>query len=349
MLDVPCNLLQKNNPMSASYYINRVNCFNEVLKSRLEKRVIARLAVDDFIKRRYGIECFTHLVHTHLPLLAQNAISLGQSVGVLARQVPGICAEDVAMYLLCRKLGLLPLALSFTRDTFVGMSHDKRHRVNIPWVELSKKDKLVLKYEDISKDGIANIERRRLDSIVVKDRSSLIDYHKSVRQQIFNDSYPMDDVSRFHGELLARATINRPDAVYRDVDGKDTLTPGSYSAEEARTLVVRPPAGWYYPLYLSMFVTGELILLDTYENPEGNVFEAKALFERTMGMLVQECGFMPMVIQTTPLCLDMMFCNRHILATPHSAETLCDRARLWHTTTYDASRHFADLALMFRG
>ncbi len=335
--------------MSASYYINRVGLFNDTLNRRRDKRVFVRQEVDAFVEKRYGIACFTHLIHTHLPLMAQDAIGRGQSVGVLARQIPGICAEDVAMYLLCRKLGLLPLALSFTRDTFVTMSHDKRHRVKIPWVEWSRSNNPIVKYEDISVEGIASIERLRLDSISVKTGSSLIGYHESVRHQVFNDSYPMDDVSRLHGELLARATRCLPDAVYRVVEGRDTLVRGSYTAEEARALVVRPPSQWYYPLYLSMFATGELVLLDTYENPDGGVPEAKALFEKTMNGLMSEYGWMPLVVQTSPLCLDMMFCNRHLLTTPGSAEILHDRARLWHSTTYDASRHFADMAVTFRG
>jgi len=335
--------------MSASYYINRVGNFHSVLKSRYQQKDLVRSYVDTFIEKRYGIPGFSDLVLSSLPLPAQEAIARGQSVGVLARQVPGICAEDVAMYLLCRKLGLLPLALSFTRDTFVTMSHDKRHRVKIPWVEWSKSHNPIVKYEDISVGGIANIERHRLDSIPVKNASSLIGYHESVRQQVFNDSYPIGDVSKFHGELLARATCHLPDAVYRVVGKMDTLVSGSYTAEEARTLVVRPPSEWYYPLYLSMFVTGDLVLLDTYENPDGGVPEAKALFERTMGSLVREYGWMPLVVQTAPLCLDMMFCNRHLLTTPGSAEILHDRARLWHSTTYDASRHFADMAVTFRG
>ncbi len=335
--------------MSATYYINRVGSFNEVLKRRRQDKGLIRSYVDDFVDKYYGIAGFSDLVQSHLPLPVQEAITRCQSVGVLARQVPGICAEDVAMYLLCSKLGLLPLALSFTRDTFVTMSHDKRHRVKIPWVEWSKSHNPIVRYEDISVGGIASIERCRLDSITVKNAPSLISYHEGVRQQVFNGSYPMGDVSKLHGELLARATRHIPEAVYREVGKMDTLVNGSYTAEEARALIIRPPSEWYYPLYLSMFVTGELVLLDTYENPDGGVPEAKALFEKTMDGLVQEYGWMPLVVQTAPLCLDMMFCNRHLLSTPGSVEGLCDRAKLWHTTTYDASRHFADMAVMFRG
>lgn len=335
--------------MSAPYYISSVGDFNETLKLRFEKRVWARQAVDDFIEKQYGITCFTHLVHTHLPLPAQAAICSGQTVGLLARQVPGICVEDVAMYMLCRKLGLFPLALSFTRDTFVMMNHDKRHRVKIPWMEWSKKNNRVLRFEDISIEGLATIERRRLDSIPVKNAPSLIEYHKSLRHQVFSGAYLMDDVSRFHGELLARATRNMPESVYREIDGKDTMVRGKYTPEEARMLIVRPPSKWYYPLYLSMFATGEIILLETYENPDGGVPDAKILFEKTMDGLMQGHGWMPLVIQTAPLCLDMLFCNRHLLNTPGSVETLCDQATLSHATTHDTSRYFADMVVQFRG
>lgn len=335
--------------MKTPHYVSLVGEFNKTLNCRRDKRVLARQAVDAFIEKQYGIACFTHLVHTHLPLSAQAAMCRGQTIGLLARQVPGICAEDVAMYILCRKLGLFPLALSFTRDTFVTMNHDKRHRVKIPWVEWSKKNNRVVRFEDISTEGIVSIERRRLDSIPVKNASSLIEYHRSLRHQVFNGSYEMDDVSRFHGELLARATRNPPESVYREVNGKDRLVKGAYTPDEARALIVRPPSEWYYPLYLSMFATGEIVLLETYENPDGGVPEAKRLFEETMDGLARAYGWMPLVVQTAPLCLDMMFCNRHLLQTPGSVEKLCDQVVLSHETTHGASRHFADMAVMFRG
>ncbi|TAK57586.1 hypothetical protein EPO17_01555 [Patescibacteria group bacterium] len=337
--------------MSTSCYVNYVGHLPEVLKRRRSDKYSVRLSVDAFIDKKYGISDFTALVHSHLPTSVQEAIASNvESVGVLARQVPGICAEDVAMYLLCRKLGLFPLALSFTRDTFVAVSHDKRHRVKVPWVRWSKSTNLIVEYEDISARSINCIERQRLDKIVVNGGGFLPQYHEQVRHHVFNGSYPMGDASKLHGELLARATRARPDAVYRtDARDGERLVRGSYTEDEARTLVVRPPSEWYYPLYLSMFMDGSLVLLDTYENSDGGVPEAKALFEKTMRQIADGCGWMPLVIQTAPLCLDMMFCNRHLLSVPNATETLCERARLWHSTTYDASRHFADMAIMFRG
>ena len=230
------------------------------------------------------------------------------------------------------------------------MNHDKRHRVSIPWVKWSAKGNAVVTYEDVAAGGLASAERSRLDAIKVKSGGFLPDYHFGLRHQVFNGSYPTGDVSKFYGEILARTTRNRPTQVYRVVNGRDTLVAGDFTPEEARSLVVRPVSHWYYPIYLSIFTDGSLVLLDTYENPDGGVPEAKVLFEKTIAGLDESgLGWAPLVIQTAPLCLDMMFCNRHILETPGAAEKLLSSSRLWHVSTFDAARHFADQAVMFKG
>ncbi|MCX6715456.1 MAG: hypothetical protein NT077_00365 [Candidatus Taylorbacteria bacterium] len=332
-----------------AYYLNRTGSIPMVLQRRRAMSSQVRSQVNSFVESKYGIEDFTALVHSYLPAKAQQAIAEGQSVGLLARQVPGICAEDMGMYLLSKKLGLFPLALSFTRDTFVGVNHDKRHRVTIPWVKWSSKGNPVTTYEDVSEDGLAAVERMRLDAIRVKGGGFLPEYHERLRHQVFNGSYAMGDVSRLHGELLARATRSKPVETYRVINGKDQLVKGLFTTDEARNLTVRPTSHWYYPLYLSWFACGSMVLLDTYENPDGGVPEAKRLFEQTMDELAEAYSWMPLVIQTAPLCLDMMFCNRALLETPDAAEILARRVKLWHVTTYDASRYFADEAVTFRG
>lgn len=333
----------------SAYYLNRTGSIPLQLQERRRISGQVRSAVDSFIDRTYGIEDFTALVRSSLPGPIQTVIAEGGSVGVLARQMPGICAEDMAMFILCKKLGLAPFAWSFVRDTFIGVNHDKRHRVRIPWIRWSQKGNMLVNYEEIAEGGIGAAERCRLDAIRLKSGGLLPEYHFGLRRQVFNGSYPDGDVSKFYGEILARVARNRPTQIYRPINGKDTLVPADYTAEEARSLAVRPNSHWYYPIYLSVFADGSLVLLDTYENPEGGVPEAKALFEKAMAALEEEYSWLPLVIQTAPLCLDMMFCNRSFLETEGAAEKLLERARLWHVTTFDAARHFADLAVTFRG
>ncbi len=193
-----------------AYYLNRTGSVPLVLQNRRRISRQVRSAVDSFIDRTYGIQDFTGLARSSLPESVRQAISEGKSVGVLARQMPGISAEDMAMYLLCNRLGILPFAWSFVRDTFVGVNHDKRHRVNIPWVKWSAKGNPIITYENIAEGGLAAAERCRLDAIRVKSGGFLPAYHFGLRHQVFNGNYPNGDVSSFYGEILARATRNRP-------------------------------------------------------------------------------------------------------------------------------------------
>jgi hypothetical protein len=181
-------------------------------------------------------------------------------------------------------------------------------------------------------------------------------YHRQMYHDVFKyfpGGNAWFDVSTLYAEFLALAleTKHIPERVWRqNGDGRDYPCDGSIcSSAEARSLVLRPSAKWYYGLYLSMFLDGTFVLLETYDNTTGGVPEARKLFEREMDLIGRQTGFTPLVVQTFPLETDMLYVNRHTVEQPEQAAAFLQEQKYWSDDTVKLARWFADRAIQFRG
>lgn len=338
-------------------YLNSVSLAKEAIQKRKERQCLVQRSLDGHIKEKFGISSFSSLVRSHI---SRSMVGSPEepdplaSYGVLARQVPGACVEDIACYLLSRRLGLAPLSLAFTRDAFHSSSNDKLFRVKVPFTSWSKKGNLQVNYTSVVTNtngySFTDLNMVRMDTFKVVDRS-LAEYHRIQQQEIFKHfekPYIWGDVSRMWGEILAQAKggVGNPRYVWRTgEDNKDVQCTREYTAEEARSLVVRPSSKWYYHLYLSMFLDGTFVLLDTYDNETGGVPEARRLFEEEMMAIKKATGFMPLVVKTYPLRQDMLYVNQHIIDDPVKAAGVLQQAKYWTDDTVSMTRWFADQAI----
>lgn len=328
------------------YHIYPANLLAEVRHRRQCQGQIRQL-VERFVHDRFGILGYYSLVEQYI--IAHLG---GQGpYGVLARQIPSVSTEDVAMFLFCRKVGLAPLALSFTRDSFSSGSPDKTSRVKIPWLTWSKKGRPVIQCETILPtrvNELTTLHMQRLDTIITRE-GTLPQYHERLRTQVFNGSYPQRDVSSLHGEWLAQAKARGqpPMSIYRDEGGKDIVCQ-NYDEDDARLLRVRSSSKWYYPLYLSLFMDGTFVLLETYEDGERDVSKARQLFEETMRLMIRQIGWSPLILKTDPFTPDTVFYNRHIVDNPSLIEQLAQRAHPWHNESFRMTRFFADKVIEAR-
>jgi hypothetical protein len=110
---------------------------------------------------------------------------------------------------------------------------------------------------------------------------------------------------------------------------------------------IRPPSHWYYPIYLSLFLTGEIILFETYENPNGGVPEAKILFEKAMIEVETGTGFLPLVVEIPPLTPSLLQCNRGVLEKPELLKGI-DLSTINHGSTVSLVNQIADLVQKLR-
>ena len=349
------------------YYFESTTQIKEELRRRRRERGTIRSVLNQHIEKTYGIQGFSNLVSSSI--LANGTIHNGNcdttaseldtdevSYGVLARQVPGLTAEDIACHLVSLQLGITPFPFAFSRDVFHSGSNDKLFRVKVPFVSWSKKGNMVITHKKVitshTSSSYTDLDMMRLDRLEVNG-STLREHHRGMQAKFFrhlDKPYMYGDISYIWGDILAR-TIEAgrgPKEVWKtDESGKDRPHIATPTPDEARSLLVRPSSHWYYHLYLSMFLDGKFVLLETYDNEKGGVPEARRLFEKEMDAIRNATGYMPLVVKTYPLRPDMLYVNNHIIESPDKAAVALGSTRYWSEDTVSMTRYFADQALSF--
>ncbi len=340
------------------YYLTSVVQVKEELRRRRRQQRTIRTMLDQHVEQTFGIANYSQFVREGIGsgmVGSTPTIDDEKSYGVLARQIPGMCSEDVACYLLSRRLGLVPSVLAFTRDSFNSGSNDKLFRARVPFISWSKKARLIVENRNLITAPEVSVydelNMARMDRLYT-DGISLAEYHWNMQRNVFRsfpEPYLWTDLSHTYGRVLAevKRAGKQPATVWRsNREGKDEPSP-CYTESEALDLTVRPSSKWYYHLYLSMFLDGTFVLLETYDNETGGVPEARRLFEREMDVIRSATGFMPMVVKTAPLRPDMLYVNQHIIDEPTRAgEQLC-RMQYWSDETATMTRWLADETIRF--
>ncbi|NUQ57461.1 MAG: hypothetical protein HUT38_03185 [Candidatus Paceibacter sp.] len=268
-----------------------------------------RKKIDHWVKQKYGIENFGAIKEKHLSFLKDET----RTYGFLARQIPSVCVEDVTFFIGSKKLGLEPVWMSFLQDNFSSANSEKLNRVKIPWSKITEKGKLTLRYENVFGGQIPELESVVLGHITVAGGGTLPEFHSQLRKKVFNGYDPALDISGFWNDCL-KSSVNKPEFVYETSSGKGRkIFLKDSSRGKLDSDCVRPPSSWYYPLYFSCFLDGSVVLLETYENPDGQVPEARKLFIRTMDAVKEIAGVYPLVLEIPPLTLEMRCLNRDIV------------------------------------
>ncbi|GEM_PF-3260237 len=340
------------------YYLTSVQQVIEELRSRRKNRHVIQSMLDQNIESLFGIPNYSRFIREEIArsIHGQNAgIDGEKTYGFLARQIPGTCSEDIACNLLSRKLGIVPCSFAFTRDTFHSNSNDKLFRAKVPFISWSKKGRLVINHKCVltgmTSNSYTNLNMVRMDKLQAGDMM-LAEYHRTMQHSVFSAfSQPSiwGDISPVYGEILARvkAARKQPPFIWRSNGEHKDAQCTDYTEEDARGLIVRPSSKWYYYLYLSMFLDGTFVLLETYDNEAGGVPEARKLFETEMNKVFAATGFMPLVVKTTPLRPDMLYVNQHILDNPARAAETLSGLHYWSDDTSAMTRWFADQVIQF--
>jgi len=276
-------------------------------RKKLAKEI--RRKVDHWAERKYGIKNLGKIKEKRLPFLEDET----KTYSFLARQIPSVCVEDVAFFIGSKKLGFEPVWMSFLQDNFSSANSEKLNRVKIPWSKITEKGKLTLRYCNVSGKQISELESSVLRHIPTVEGGTLPEFHGRLREKVFNGYGSTLDISDFWSECL-EAARHKPEFVYETASGKGRkifLAESDFGAAGHES--IRPPSGWYYPLYFSCFLDGSMVLFETYENPNGQVPEAKKLFIRTMETVKEIADVYPLVLEIPPLTLEMRCLNRDIV------------------------------------
>jgi len=287
------------------------------LAERWKNQQSIRRRRDDFVRRYCGLDDFSALVDHHW----RSVLAERRAVGILCRQIASIAVEDVACYLGCLALGLSPWAGELVQDGFYTVNPDKLYRVKIPWLRWAKKGNPVMQYERLSDASNVRLEGMILAQVKTREGIALPDWHHQHRARVFGNRYPFLDMSAFFSDCLRRAT-RRPAFMYAESDsGYEQRV---HCNGDPLTRDFRPPAEWYYPIYLSLFVDGSLVLLENYDDSYGGSLGVKRLFEDAMSRIEAVVGVRPLVLQTSALSPEtwhLLYYNQHLLHHSPDAES----------------------------
>ena len=272
--------------MDKYYAVNGDRLRTDLQERRSASRDIKK-RTDVWAEEEYGIPGFSGLVEEHL----------GSSSGIeaiVARHVPSIKIEDIMYYLGSRALGYEPKSISFSRDKFCSNNWSKLACVKIPWL-IKERKKLFIDHETIISSHPGTIEGKILADILTKEGIPLVQHHQELRDKLFG-KYPVGDISVFFDRCI-RLSIesgkyNAP--VFVKVDGKEKkMDISQINLAKLAEMDIRPAAGWYYPLYLSFFLDGQRVLLETFDNAP----EFQPTFHRTMERIIKGTGLKPLIIR----------------------------------------------------
>lgn len=307
------------NQMQPKSYITTLIQLKTEIDRRLDQRKKIRNAVNQFAFYQYGITDFLDLVDQFGPR------KTSQPSGFLARQIPCVNIEGVSVAVLCRLLGLDFLIGPFADDTFSTSSLDKVPPL-APQVRISQMKR--------NRKCLVNIERReqysaissnKLNGLLIRDIGRLYPDYGSVVQSRTEELCRMADAhswdpSSFWRECMKKAS-RKPDLVYMaephfaGPEWPRTVVKVPYSKDledRGEEVSLRPSAKWYYDLYFCLYMTGEIVLMDTYANPRGQVAEAERLFMKTVDTIRTHVGEIPMVVEIQPLSEGMLDINAEI-------------------------------------
>jgi hypothetical protein len=322
-------------------YVASVKELYRIIDERHRERGKIRSVWNRFIEQRYGISDIDRIVGEYF-----SSDGVDHPIGFLARQIASVCTEDIAFNLLAEALGFTPLTATFTRDSFNANNGEKLSRVDVPWISWSYRSRAyALRYERLTPLTNEELEGIPLDRIKIDTRGTLPEIHANFRQKAIPHA-AVRDASELHTQLL-RLAAWKPSQIFREKDGKERRV--ELCGDELIEDRDRPPASWYYPIYLSWFLDGSMVLFETYDNPHKDVLRAKEAFVDAVGEIWRATNYTPIIVKVPPLSREMLFCNRHILENGEGALSVLKKGIPLHLDdTVLISEVIAQKAIHFR-
>lgn len=320
------------------YYIHESKDLASAIEARQEKQEQIAEKIDEWVFSKWGIANFSHLFESSLKL------PQSYTYGTLCRQVATARIEEVSFSLTCKSLGLKPLDLTYHEDAFSTNNGDKVHLIKLPLITgHSKNGSPIVKYKKIVDFPQAGMLLNKIS--IDGNGTNLPKYHRNLREDTFGNDIPLEiDIGSTFKKYLRDCT-SQPEYLYEDIDGIRVKKNVSDGYELSRS---NPPADWYYPLYLLGFMTGKMVLFETYENPKGNVCDIKKHFCCAMDMIKEEIGLYPLVVEIPPLQLPMMYINEALIEKDNWQTELIYPSIGKNSRIIEVFQNFADQTISLR-
>lgn len=255
--------------------------------------------INIWMANTYGLENFNQMVKNYFGLNGN-----GETTAILARHIPSVKVEDIVNFIGTKKLGLKFISPSFYKDLFTVSSWSKASCIKMPilkhegnainkkylYLSCKKGDKC------LAPNQLHELNNIPLEKITTTENVRLVDYHEALRARVFNGESASLEFSNFFENCFSIARecgkVDPSIIAFQTVDGlQRKVKVGDVSSD----MVLRPSMAWYYPIFFSLFLNGNFVLLETYGNAPGAIGE----FEESVRISKEiSGGFAPLVIET---------------------------------------------------
>ena len=273
-----------------------VESLRQEVESRTEKKPEINSRMDEICWNEFGISDFSQKVENLLP--AGDLIHF-----CLSRQVPNINVEHLGMELLIRwlyKNGIPAVLspLSFVEDVYSARNPYKASLVKVPIYKIARNGcpccqnlSLVANFPGSGMEGMA------ISKISAKDGSSIPEFHSEWRRLVLGDSGIAADISNFFRQCLLECLENdgkiKPKFIFqRGEDGKEEKIALNRFRLNGNRGNVRPPADWYYLIYLMLFLDGSRALLSTV----GDDAKVDSWFQESIRGIKDNVSLEPLIV-----------------------------------------------------
>jgi hypothetical protein len=271
----------------------------EEIRVRELNRDAIRKSINDFCFKEYGVCDFFAIADKYLQ---ENTGSNVFKI-CLARQVPcqnieHLAINRLASFLTENGIETMALPMAFARDSYTSSNEYKTSLAKIPHLFRSRKGGLVVKRENIlASHQRENVDGKILDRLETENGISLVDFHYSLRKSIFGESDCFVDFSSFVKEIARQSvesgSLNMPEYVFIRSGIKEKKVRAS-EADFSNGQDPRPPADWYYFLYLMLFLDGSCALASTIDEDPRVI----SWFTANIARIEEICGFKPLFVDT---------------------------------------------------
>ena len=268
----------------------------EVERRRSQRDRICQ-AVNDLVRRQRGVDDFTGRSDQWMP--PEEVLHL-----VLARQIATVSLENLSAHLLGswinKQFPARTETVTFVRDTWAANAY-KQSLTTIPMLTcirdglaslrsikvIPKTERTTVSAAQLLNGIPARLQRSKWG---IDFQGTLPDLHKLLRCRANMDGNDAFDISDFWMSC-AQASSQPPPLIYAERGGRAVPMTLNGRAIDGYW---RPPASWYYLLYLCLFVTGDRALIaTTIEEDDESI---RNLFLRNIA-LIEECtGFPPLIV-----------------------------------------------------
>ncbi len=260
----------------------------EEIEIRRREKAEIRKKIGDYVARKYGIRNFWELVDDFFGKEEPFSICLARQIATA--DIENTSVELLAQWMSKNDIPAKALSLSFVNDSYMGSNPEKLHYLKQKILKCGRKRIYVEGKKIATTKKKSSLDGATLKKIKTLEGHPITEHHSRQREEVGLE--PAVDLSGFFLSLLQECLPEaRPSYVF--VEGKDIKELKINTQNLNGHKIIRPPASWYYTLYMFCFLDGDRVLLETTDSEP----TVSAWIEKNEKLAKEICGHAPFILK----------------------------------------------------